>query len=111
MIDNFLNVASIEAGKIELDLGPINVEEIIDNIIESQRLKIQSKKMHIKKIFITNSPIVSANNDRVFEMISNLVDNALKFTRSNVQTQYKLNYYRQMVQIFMNIIFLSDLPI
>jgi signal transduction histidine kinase len=80
MIENFLKVAAIEDGKIQLQIEPVNINEIINLVLESQSLVVQRKNMHIKKILTSKPPILSVDKDRIFEAVSNLIDNALKFT-------------------------------
>lgn len=91
MIENFLEFASIKTGKIQLVKKPVKINNVINQVIESQGLMVQKKKMQIKKILTPKPAIIFADKDRIFEVITNLIDNALKFTPTNgtitVQTQ------------------------
>jgi signal transduction histidine kinase len=80
MIDNYLKVTSIEAGKIRLQLAPYKLHDIINEVIISQSLLIQKKQMKIKNGFAQNLPVIFVDKDRVFEILANLLDNALKFS-------------------------------
>jgi signal transduction histidine kinase len=80
MINNFLEVAAIENGKIQLQPESVNINNLINLVLESHSLHIQKKKMHIKKILATKLPPMNADKDRIFEVLSNLIDNAIKFT-------------------------------
>jgi len=80
MIDNFLKVAAIENDKIQLQPEKVNINNLINLVLESQSLHIQKKKMRIRKIFSTNLPSLNVDKDRIFEVLSNLIDNAIKFT-------------------------------
>ncbi len=80
MVDNFLKFASIGAGKIHLEKEKIKIEDIINSVLEIYSLKIQSKSMHINKLFSKNTPDVVVDWDRMFEAIANILDNALKYT-------------------------------
>jgi two-component system sensor histidine kinase VicK len=83
MIDNFLKFASIEAGKVRLLLEPIKIHEVLNEVIESQTILLQKKKMRVKKIYTVKDITLLADRDRIFEAIANLIDNALKFTPEN----------------------------
>ncbi|MEO0084707.1 MAG: HAMP domain-containing sensor histidine kinase [candidate division WOR-3 bacterium] len=82
MIDNFLKVAAIDSKKVELHLEPVQIEEVINKVLDSYSIKIRNKKMQITKKF-TAAPTIFADKDRIFEVLANLIDNALKFTPDN----------------------------
>lgn len=103
MIDNFLKIAAIENKKIKIETEPVNINNLIDSVLESQSLHIQKKNMQVNKILMPAPPFLMVDKDRVFEVISNLIDNALKFTPDNgkitIQTQLlaknAIDYKRQ----------------
>lgn len=80
MIDNFLKISALEIGKIQLSFEKARIEEIIDRVIDSQGIIINRKKIKMRKKFLPNSPKILMDKDRIFEVIANLLDNAVKFT-------------------------------
>lgn len=104
MIDNFLKISAYEVGKIQLHLEKAKINEIINQVIESQSITIKRKNLRIKKHLAPNLPNIIIDKDRIFEVIANLLDNALKFTpeygvitittqifKSNKQTEFPPN--------------------
>jgi signal transduction histidine kinase len=82
IINDILDIAKIEAGKMELELGPVELEElfqVVDNFIRPQA---QGKKLSLKfKKPPTLAPIiVYGNYQRLLQVMLNLVGNAIKFT-------------------------------
>lgn len=80
MIDNLLKSSLIESGKIQLQYEPVKINEVIDAVLLSQELIIKQKRLRIKKQFMPALPLIQADKDRLFDVVANLLDNALKFT-------------------------------
>ena len=79
-INNILDLAKIKAGKFEIKAGPVFVDEIIKEIV----MLFESLAVtHNKNFSFEISPGVSAiygDNERIKQVITNLVSNAFKFT-------------------------------
>jgi signal transduction histidine kinase len=82
-INNILDLAKIKAGKFELKKNPANIVEIIDEIVLlfHSLAENQKKKLNIK---ITDYlPVVNVDSERIKQVLTNLIGNALKFTSEN----------------------------
>ncbi len=82
MINNILDIAKMEAGKMELKLAPVNVSETAKRIVELLESLGQRKK--IKFLLETPGPItVEADGVMLERMFTNLIGNAVKFAPEN----------------------------
>jgi signal transduction histidine kinase len=82
MINNILDVAKMEAGKMEIKLAPVNLREVAARVIELMESLGQRK--HIR--FDLEGPaelIVNADSGLMERMFTNLIGNAIKFTPEN----------------------------
>jgi len=81
LIEILLNVTRIEQGRIELKLEPIQIEDFAKNILEDYKETAEEKGL---KIYFENSkillPKVMLDQDQVKEVLTNLIDNAIKYT-------------------------------
>ena len=92
LITDILDVARIEAGTLILDRENLNLTDLIESAISDveNQVKSNSKKIEIsyshKQIQQQDQPreekdlIVDADRDRILQVLSNLLNNALKFT-------------------------------
>lgn len=81
LINLFLNVSKIEAGKFDIDLSPMQMEEIIENeIIEvSKAAKEKGLKIIFKKPKKKLKPVMG-DVDKIKDVVLNLLDNGIKYT-------------------------------
>jgi signal transduction histidine kinase len=79
---DILEVSRIESGSVKLRKEPIDLKVKVKNVIEDSRSFIQdaSKVSIISESSISEPIMVEADKPRVFEVLSNLVRNAIKFT-------------------------------
>ncbi|TCC90312.1 response regulator [Pedobacter frigiditerrae] len=81
IVNDILDFNKIEAGKIQLDYTEIDVIAIINNIVAGHQNDAVEKDIDLK--FTTEDPITSrilGDPTRMFQVITNLVHNAIKFT-------------------------------
>lgn len=84
LINDLLDIAKIEAGKIELNISNINFKNFIDNIISI--IKISSLQKNINFIYEIDKNIptvIYGDEKRLCQVLLNLLGNAVKFTDSN----------------------------
>ena len=82
MINNILDVAKMEAGKMDIKLAPVNLREVAARVIELMESLGQRK--HIR--FDLEGPaelVVNADSGLMERMFTNLIGNAIKFTPEN----------------------------
>lgn len=82
IIDDILDVAKIEAGKMQLDLAPVKLGELLQQVEDFTRVQVQSKRLQfqIQTIATSEEIVVYGNYQRLLQIILNLTGNAIKFT-------------------------------
>lgn len=81
LVDNLLDVSRIEARKMELNVRTINITEFIRELMKQYQGKLDEKKLNLSLAKLPEVPLaVSADPDKLEQIIGNLVSNAMKFT-------------------------------
>jgi signal transduction histidine kinase len=79
MINNLLDLAKIDAGKMQLNLESVNMGEYVKGIVAS--VSPMADKKQIRLSFAGNGPLdVVCDKEKVERILLNLVFNSLKFT-------------------------------
>src|SRR5574339_42539 len=84
LIEDILDVTRIEAGTLKLDKSKFDLTEKINNVINDLTVSVESVKNHkINFIFLQpKEPImVFADKVRIYQVVNNLLTNAVKFTQ------------------------------
>ena len=80
LADDLLDVARIESGQLELDRRVVDVRAIVAETVESRRAQIERRR-HSLNVEIGADPIlIDGDPVRLAQVVSNLVDNAAKYT-------------------------------
>ena len=83
LINDILDFSKIESGQLEFENIPFSLETILQTVIRLLSFKAKSKKLELKYSFINEVPIkLSGDPVRLKQIIINLVNNAIKFTKS-----------------------------
>ncbi|PIE80100.1 MAG: hypothetical protein CSA11_09315 [Chloroflexi bacterium] len=83
LVNDLLNISRIETGKTTLDLRPLDIPQIIDQIVEGHlhgRIQHENKKLTLHTDIEPSLPLVNADHARVTQILTNLVDNAFNYT-------------------------------
>ncbi|MGB3294110.1 MAG: response regulator [Phormidesmis sp.] len=86
LINDVLDIAKIEAGKIEWNVQPIAVSEILDRAIAATSVLAKNSGLKIIRDIDPNLPEVMGDRDRLIQVAINLLSNAIKFTESGTVT-------------------------
>ncbi|MFD2201907.1 PAS domain-containing hybrid sensor histidine kinase/response regulator [Shivajiella indica] len=85
MINDLLDFQKIEAGKLTLEMAPMNIEEVVKNVVSG--LEYHAKDSGNKLILKIKNDFnfeVKGDKVRISQVLNNLATNALKFTHKGV---------------------------
>jgi signal transduction histidine kinase/CheY-like chemotaxis protein len=82
LIDDLLDVSRITTGKLELKMGRFTVRSAVDAAIEASMPSLDRGQQHLKLDIAGEDLHLHADQTRVAQMISNLLNNASKYTPS-----------------------------
>jgi signal transduction histidine kinase len=81
LINDMLDVSRIEQGRMVLKREEFDIKLLIQEVLEEARLKANVKRLPLTFLAVAEKlPKVSADRQRVREVLVNLLDNAIKFT-------------------------------
>ncbi len=80
LIEDLLDMSRIEAGKVSLDIQPIDLAEIVNASIETVRPAARGKEIRLTSAFSSVGGIVMGDRNRLQQILWNLLINAVKFT-------------------------------
>ena len=80
MIDNILDFSKIEAGRKTYNFADGNMAEVIENVLSSYRYQIFNSGFDVQTNLKPDLPPVSIDRDAMAQAISNLLDNAIKYS-------------------------------
>ncbi|MGF1627297.1 MAG: ATP-binding protein [Alphaproteobacteria bacterium] len=82
LIDDILDLASIEAGRLELEYTKVQVPAMLDGIAAVTREWARKQGLEIELDCPRNVGAIDADEGRIKQVLFNLVSNAIKFTPS-----------------------------
>lgn len=93
LINNLLDLSKMESGKNILNMEKFDINELIRRTIVNYSNKLEEKDINIEARFAQDPTLVMADKDSISQVISNLVDNAIKFMNNGgnlfVKTEMK----------------------
>jgi signal transduction histidine kinase len=80
LVSDLNDNAKIEANRLRLDFKPVEVDEVVDEVLRSTKRQVEDKRQSIELQLIPDLPEVWADRLRVAQVLTNLVSNAHKYT-------------------------------
>ncbi len=80
LINDLLNLAKIESGKVELGKEAIDCKKLVHDICASLGSVAASKQLQLRSIVPAEEIVVTTSQRAVWQIVTNLVANAIKFT-------------------------------
>jgi light-regulated signal transduction histidine kinase (bacteriophytochrome) len=78
LIRDLLDLARIEAGRFELDTQPLRIRDVIDDTLTIVRPQADAKQIVIREQVVDEGTL--GDRERIFQVLSNLLTNAIRFT-------------------------------
>ncbi len=82
LIDDVLDLAKIEAGKFTWNMGAVSIADVIERATAATASLFEAKKLTLVRDVDPNLPIITGDQDRLIQVVINLISNAVKFTDS-----------------------------
>ena len=80
LINDVLDLSKIEAGQFVLNLDDYSLRDIVDNVVVSLESLAQEKALDLTHEIQGNLPMGHGDEQRITQVLMNLVGNAIKFT-------------------------------
>ena len=84
LINRLLTISKLEHGKLHIQKAEVNLETMIEDVVDKYKAK-SAKPIHITTRFGVTSAL--ADEEYLKEAISNLVDNATKYSKEEINIQ------------------------
>lgn len=81
MINDLSTLSRAERGKLELDVAPINVHELLNELLIGFTPEADAKGIAIKSVIDPKLELLQSSQMYVREILQNLITNAIKYTR------------------------------
>jgi len=82
MVMELTELSRIESGRGDLKRDTVNLNSLIEEAIASFKPQADRKSIALSAELFTDLPLIRADKDRIYQVITNLVHNAIKFTHS-----------------------------
>jgi signal transduction histidine kinase/CheY-like chemotaxis protein len=78
LIDGLLDVARVARGKVELQITPLPIGELVRQVVDDRREQFRDREVELH--LPEESPWIAADRVRIVQILDNLLSNAHKFT-------------------------------
>ena len=83
LVENILQTAILDKGEFKLKLQNIDVHTLIEQTFTNIKLQVENKEGQITSQLNATKPIVNADRVHITNILFNLIDNALKYSKEN----------------------------
>jgi len=80
LINSLLDIAKIESGQFSLNLAEYALESVVETVRAATESLTQTKKLELQAVVGKNLPVGLGDEQRLTQVLLNLVGNAIKFT-------------------------------
>jgi PAS domain S-box-containing protein len=98
LVGDLLFLAQVEAGKLTLELGPLDLAAVAAESVETARPQAEAKGITLT---LATGPVrpISGDYARIAQLLDNLVSNAIKFTGEGGRVDVRVHQERERVVV------------
>lgn len=90
-VETILKASQLERQEVELNLKPLHVHEVIKHVVDNFALQLQEKNGHAELLLQAENDLIDADEVHFSNLVNNLVDNAVKYSKENVPVQLRIS--------------------
>ena len=79
-VETILETGQLENKDLELNRQPVNVHDLIQAVVDSYKLQLEEKPSNIHMQLDAKKPEITADEEHLLHVLSNLMDNAIKYS-------------------------------
>lgn len=100
LINDVLDLAKIESGRMEWNKKPVFLQDVINRAIASTSSLFEEKGLPLKKKIPEDLPLIHADEDKLIQVVINLLSNSVKFTdKGQVEIEAYVDNGQIMVEV------------
>lgn len=80
LIRDLLDISRIEAGRFSVERAPVDLTSLLEEACEALRPQAEKEALELECLVPEDLPPISADRGRIFQVLENLIGNAVKFT-------------------------------
>jgi two-component system phosphate regulon sensor histidine kinase PhoR len=80
LVDDLMTISKIELGAVRLEKAPVDLSDAAEQVLTLLRSKAEEKGLFLKTDFPAEHVKITADRDKLIQVLTNLVDNSVKFT-------------------------------
>ena len=80
IVDDLLDLSSIQSGRLELQIRPVSATELLSKAIASQQFAADQKDIHLESSVAADLDKIEIDPDRIGLVLNNLLSNAIRHT-------------------------------
>jgi histidine kinase len=99
LVSDLQELSRVEAGDFELDRKPVNVPDLLTATVERLKMQFEEKGVLLVVEIPDGLPQVQADEDRIGQVLLNLVGNAMQYTPSGGEVKIKATHQDDEISI------------
>ena len=94
LINDFLDLSRIEAGRMQWETVKLGIPEVIETCINATHALFAQKDLRVDVDLEPDLPPISADRDRLVQVVTNLLSNAIKFTPEGGEIRVRAQIFK-----------------
>lgn len=90
LVDELLDLSHIEAGHLDIKKNDVSIEHIVEKVSKKVRPICNNKNIKLEVEIQENIPLIVADEDRIEQVLINLVDNAIRYSPESSKVVIKV---------------------
>ena len=91
LVNDLLDISAMESGKFNLHISEFDINQTVSLCILNLESKIQTKGLNVKATFHEKRCFAIGDRDRILQVITNLLENAIKYSEDNGQIEVNIS--------------------
>ena len=98
-VEVILQAAHLEKKEYDLNLQPVDVHDLIFGVLDSFKLQLEAKPASVETVLEAEPSVIQADEENLLHVFSNLIDNAIKYSKDTIDITIKTIVIGNKLQI------------
>jgi two-component system, OmpR family, phosphate regulon sensor histidine kinase PhoR len=90
-VETILRASQLDRDEVDLNPKPVRVHEVIKDVMDNFSLQLQEKGGKAELVLNASNDLINADEVHFPNLITNLIDNAVKYSKENTSLQLKIS--------------------